>query len=75
MFGIGISEVILIVLLGTLFGAIFTVVPYWFIFRRAGFHPVLSLLMMVPVASVIMTFFLAFAEWPSLRKADGSTGN
>ena len=74
MFGIGFAEVLLIVLVATVFGALFTVVPFWFIFRRAGFHPALSLLMMVPVVSVVMTFFLAFVDWPSLKKSDGSTG-
>jgi hypothetical protein len=47
------------------------VVPYWFIFRKAGFHPALSLLMIIPFAGVIMRFFLAFADWPSLKKTDG----
>ncbi|MBI3111525.1 MAG: hypothetical protein HYZ01_08140 [Ignavibacteriales bacterium] len=62
------------VLVATVLGALFTVVPFWFIFRKAGFHPALSLLMMVPVVSVVMTFFLALVEWPSLKKSDGFTG-
>ena len=64
----GIPELALIFLLVTVFGLLFTVVPYWFIFKKAGFHPALSLLMIIPFADVIMRFFLAFADWPSVRK-------
>ncbi len=45
------------------------VVPYWKIFKKAGFAPALSLLMIVPLANVIMPFFLAFSEWPALKKS------
>jgi hypothetical protein len=70
MGNLGVPEIILIVAVIAVFGAVFTVVPYWFIFRKAGFHPALSLLMIVPLAGVIMKFFLAFADWPSLKKVD-----
>jgi hypothetical protein len=68
MGNLGVPEIILIVAVIAVFGALFTVVPYWFIFRKAGSHPALSLLMIVPLAGVIMKFFLAFADWPSLKK-------
>lgn len=45
------------------------VVPYWQIFKKAGFAPALSLLMLVPLVNIIMPFFLAFADWPALRKS------
>lgn len=45
-----------------------TVVPYWFIFSKAGFSGALSLLMLIPVVNIIMLFFLAFAEWPALKQ-------
>lgn len=45
------------------------VVPYWKIFKKAGFAPELSLLMIVPLANVIIPFFLAFSEWPALKKS------
>ena len=44
--------------------------PYWRIFKKAGFAPALSLLMFVPLLNVIMLFFLAFAEWPALKKSE-----
>jgi hypothetical protein len=68
---LGVQELILIIAVIGIFGSILTVVPYWFIFRKAGFHPALSLLMMVPLAGIIMRFFLAFSDWPSLKKIDG----
>lgn len=39
---------------------------YWIIFRKAGFSPVLSLLLIVPgLGWLIATAILAFAKWPS----------
>ncbi len=61
-------EIVIICLAVFVVGAVFTVVPYWFIFKKAGYHPALSLVMVIPGASVVMRFFLAFAEWPSLKK-------
>ncbi len=46
------------------------VVPYWMIFKKAGFAPALGLLMLVPLVNIIMLFFLAFAEWPGLKKSE-----
>jgi len=45
------------------------VLPYWKIFKKAGFAPALSLLMLVPLVNIIMLFFLAFSEWPALKKS------
>jgi hypothetical protein len=45
------------------------IVPYWKIFEKAGFAPALSLLMLVPLVNVAVLFFLAFAEWPALKKS------
>ena len=44
------------------------VVPFWSIFRKAGFAPALSLLMIVPLVNLIMLFWVAFSEWPALKK-------
>jgi len=41
------------------------------IFSKAGYSWALGLLMLVPIANIIMAFFLAFADWPvrkELRK-------
>ena len=34
------------------------------IFFKAGYHWALGLLMIVPIANIIMSFYLAFAKWP-----------
>lgn len=73
MSSIGFPEILVIVFIVALVGIAFKIVPYWFIFRKAGFHPALSLLMVVPIASIIMEFFLAFAEWPILKKPGGQS--
>jgi hypothetical protein len=41
------------------------VTPFWMIFRKAGFHPAFSLLMMVPVANFTVLYVVAFSEWKS----------
>lgn len=38
------------------------------IFSKAGYSWALGLLMLVPVANIIMFFFLAFADWPIRRE-------
>jgi UPF0716 family protein affecting phage T7 exclusion len=64
------------------FGAIFTILILFFaliitviqiiafckIFSKAGFSWALGLLMLVPIANIIMFFYLAFAEWPIQRE-------
>lgn len=38
------------------------------IFSKAGYSWALGLLMLVPIANIIMFFFLAFADWPIRRQ-------
>ncbi len=66
----GIAEmlVILIMLAFVAMGAVLTVIPFWRICSRAGFPGPLSLLMLVPVANIILPFYIAFAEWPVLKE-------
>jgi len=45
-----------------------TVLIYCKIFSKAGYSWALGLLMLVPIASIIMAFFLAFADWPIQKK-------
>jgi hypothetical protein len=42
---------------------VIVLVPYWFIFKKAGFTPWLSLLMFVPLGNIIMLYVLAFSTW------------
>jgi hypothetical protein len=47
------------------------VTPFWKIFKKAGYSPWLSLLILVPLVNLVMIYFLAFASWPALRKEAG----
>lgn len=42
---------------------VIVIIPYWFIWKKAGFSPWLSLLMFVPFLNIIMPYVLAFSEW------------
>ena len=39
------------------------IVPFWFICKKAGFSPWLSLLNIVPMGNLILIYVLAFAQW------------
>ena len=39
------------------------IVPFWFICKKAGFSPWLSLLWIVPFGALVLLYVLAFAEW------------
>ncbi len=62
------AEIILMVTVVVIFVIVFQVIPYWWIFRKAGFHPALSLLTLIPIVNIAVIYFLAFTEWPSLRQ-------
>jgi len=38
------------------------------LFSKAGYSWALGLLMLLPIVSIIMPFFLAFADWPIRRE-------
>lgn len=40
------------------------IVPFWFIFSKAGYSKWLSLLMVVPLVNVILLYYFAFSKWP-----------
>ncbi len=39
------------------------IVPFWFICKKAGFSPWLSLLNIIPAGNLILIYVLAFADW------------
>ena len=59
-------------LLWMLVMAIIVVVPAWRICARAGYSGWLGLLAVVPLANLVLLYFLAFADWPALRERPGS---
>ena len=62
------TEVLLIFVVVVIFAIAFLLIPYWRIFKKAGFPGALSLLMLLPIVNVIMLYYLAFADWPSLKQ-------
>jgi hypothetical protein len=59
---------IVAILSGVILGVLLTVVPFWMICKKAGFTPALALLMLVPVANLVLPFYIAFANWPALQQ-------
>jgi hypothetical protein len=47
--------------------------PFWVIFKKAGFQPILSVLMMVPLVNLVMLYFVAFSQWKA-GPAPGTRG-
>jgi hypothetical protein len=42
---------------------LFIIVPFWMIFKKAGFPPAISLLMFIPFVGVLVLYIVAFSEW------------
>ena len=42
-------------------------IPWFFIYKKAGYHPAMGCLMFVPIINLVMMFVLAFSEWPVER--------
>ena len=59
-----------LVLLVTLASTALFVVPCWMIFKRAGWSPALSLLVLVPGGAIVLSWVFALTRWPSLDRAD-----
>ena len=57
-------------LLILLIAALIVIIPFWRIFSKAGYSGWLSLLMVIPLVNLIMLYFLAFADWPILRRRE-----
>ena len=50
-------------------GLILLIIPLWRICARAGYHPALSLICLIPfVGLLIVAVVLAFTEWPSAER-------
>jgi peptidoglycan/LPS O-acetylase OafA/YrhL len=46
-----------------LLGIAIILVPFWFICKKAGFSPWLSLVCIIPGGTLVLLYVLAFAEW------------
>ena len=58
---------LILLLIVSSFLTVLYVVPFWFIYKKAGFTPWLCALCIIPFGTVISLFILAFAEWPLQR--------
>jgi hypothetical protein len=47
------------------------IVPCWFICKKAGFSPWLSLLNLIPMGGLVLLYILAFAEWKVVPAPQG----
>ncbi len=55
-------------------GTVVAVIPYWMIFKKAGFNPWLSLLFFVPIANIIILYVVAFSRWNVVPVAQPNAG-
>ncbi|HEY2470605.1 MAG TPA: hypothetical protein VGI45_22615 [Terracidiphilus sp.] len=46
-----------------LIGLAVVIIPCWFICKKAGFSPWLSLINIIPLGNLVLLYVLAFAEW------------
>jgi hypothetical protein len=46
-----------------LIGILVYIIPFWMIFKKAGFSPWFALLLFVPLANIIILYVLAFTQW------------
>ena len=66
LYGFGPTHSLIYLMFFGFFGAVMTIVvliPYWFIFKKAGFSPWLALLMFLPLINIVTLYVLAFSRW------------
>ena len=66
---IGMPELVMILIMGA-FVFVLAVIPFWFICKKAGLSPWLSLITLIPLGSFVLPILLAAIDWPSLRKSE-----
>jgi hypothetical protein len=52
-----------IILIAVLVGLTIIMIPFWFICKKAGFSPWLTLINIIPMGNLILIYVLAFSEW------------
>ena len=63
-FGAWTSHPIMMLLVAAL-----AILPAWRICSKAGYPGWLALLFLLPIANLVLLYFLAFSEWPLERRA------
>ena len=75
MRSLGIAELIIVLFFVGI--AVVSLVPWFMIYKKAGYNPAMGCLMFIPIANIVMLFVLAFSQWPierELQNARGGTG-
>ena len=49
---------------------VFVVLPFWVIFKKAGFPPAISILLLVPLVGTIVLYVVAFSQWKVVPTQD-----
>jgi hypothetical protein len=65
-YGVGPAHSLLFLMFFGFFGIVMSIIlliPYWVIFKKAGFSPWLALFLFLPLINIIVLYFLAFARW------------
>jgi hypothetical protein len=57
-----------------LIGAVIIVVPWWYIWKKAGFSPWFCLLMILPFVSLVMLYIMAFSPWKVVPVGQSALG-
>jgi hypothetical protein len=57
-----------------LLSAVLWTLPLWFVTKKAGRPPILSLLNLIPGVVIIYLYWLAFSRWPDRDQARVETG-
>ena len=70
MRSIGLPELMIVIVISVVIGVI-SMLPWFFIYKKAGYHPAMGCLMFIPLVNLIMMFILAFTEWPIERDVRG----
>lgn len=71
---IGIPELIMIFMIAVMV-AVVGVLPFWFICKKAGLSPWLSLIMIIPFGALVLPFIVAFIDWPALQASKSELTN
>jgi len=67
---IGLPAVIVVLVMAAM--ALAVIWPAATICRRLGFSPLLGILAIVPLANLLLLWFVALAQWPRMREAPRS---
>ncbi|SMB80350.1 conserved hypothetical protein [Desulfonispora thiosulfatigenes DSM 11270] len=43
------------------------IIPFWQIFTKAGYPGWLCFFLFIPLINIVVLFFLAFSDWPSIK--------